>query len=82
MRHLLGLKGYGYVDRFKDSPFKVLGRRHRILRHDPLTNILLAVEKRDPRAFLAGELHDLVDRGFSRVNKSSKRGRKEWRRLR
>jgi hypothetical protein len=64
IRHLLGLKGYGYVDRYKDAPFKVLGRRHRILRHDLLTNLLLAVETGDPRAFLAGELHDLADQSF------------------
>lgn len=61
VRELLGLKGYDWVDDRKDKPYKVLGRRHRILYHDPATNLVLALETGDPKAFLAGALHDILD---------------------
>jgi len=58
-RRLLG-RGYGEVHAIKDAPAKFLGARHRRLFHDHYTNIMLGAMY-GPQAFVAGELHDLLD---------------------
>ena len=64
---LLG-KEYPEVHSHKDAPVKKLGSRHRILRHDPLTNLALAAKSGDPGAFVAGALHDVTDAVDSAMN--------------
>jgi len=53
-------KKLGYVHRFKDAPYKVLGRKHRVLFHDHATNLMLGLLF-GREAFISGELHDLLD---------------------
>lgn len=80
-RLLLG-REYQDVHSFKDRPVVVLKGRHRVLRHDPLTNLRLAAETGDPGAFLAGTLHDVTDavdsalRRVERVNSRRRRRRR------
>jgi hypothetical protein len=60
------------VHRFKDGPAKYLGKHHRKLFHDHLTNILLGVVY-GPEAFVSGELHDLLDRAESALKREIRR---------
>jgi hypothetical protein len=73
------------VHRFKDGPAKYLGKHHRRLFHDHLTNILLGMAY-GPEAFISGELHDLLDRAESALKRprrsSSARSRRSRRRRR
>jgi len=39
-----------------------MGRKHRKVLHDRLTNLFIGLLSGDFGAFLAGELHDLLDR--------------------
>ncbi len=71
-RALLGDE-YGYVHRFKDRPARYLGKRHRILFHDNATNIALALVSRDPKVYVAGLLHDLLDRADTQLRYPKKR---------
>jgi|GEM_PF-2468364 len=53
---------YNYVHLMKDLFAPILGKQHRKLGHDTLSNVLIALTTKDPLgSFLAGELHDLVD---------------------
>jgi len=64
-----------FVHRFKDKPFKVLGRRHRVVFHDPATNIILGLLF-GPEAMVSGFLHDLADHAESLARKHM-RGRRK-----
>jgi len=70
------------VHRFLDEPYKLLGSRHRILRHDLLT--ILALAAQDPVLGASALLHVLTDYGYSalrrRLRKSAGRGAQGWRR--
>ena len=57
---VLGRK-YPHVHKLKDKPYKVLGRYHRVIGHDPFFNLLIACIF-GPDAFLSACLHDLTDR--------------------
>jgi len=57
-----------HVHRFKDKPYKVLGRRHRVVFHDPDTNIILGLLF-GPEAMVSGFLHDLADQAESLARK-------------
>ena len=59
-RAVLG-REYPHVHRLKDRAYKVLGRRHRIVGHDPLFNLLIGCVF-GPDAFLSACLHDLADK--------------------
>jgi len=63
------------VDRWVDEPYKWLGPKHRILRHDPFTLFLKYHD--DPEGFLAGLLHIATDFGVSKFNKSRKKAKKK-----
>lgn len=51
-----------------DTPFKFLGKSHRILFHDPATASLIAsrLYPGDKNAFLAAQYHILIDEACSR----------------
>jgi hypothetical protein len=59
-RKLLG-DDYAWVHRYMDQPYKILGRRHRVLRHDEETALLLAIKTGDPRSYVAAMDHLLAD---------------------
>jgi len=59
---LLG-KEYEDVNRWCDEPYRWLGRKHRILRHDPLS-ITLKYHN-DPERLAAAFLHVLTDEVYS-----------------
>ena len=71
------------VHSWMDAPYKQLGPKHRVLRHDPIS--LFAKYHDDPEGFFAGMLHILTDFGVSearrnrrvRKNVKSERGRKK-----
>lgn len=68
---------YPEVHRYLDEPYKWLGPRHRVLRHDLLTVLSLAAV--DPAYGASALLHILADYGSSYLKK--KRGRdRRWRR--
>jgi len=73
-RLLLG-KPYSWVHRLKDSMWRVDGPKHRRWWHNRATNIAVALLLGDPKAFLAGELHDLMDR-MQRDKRVKKRNRR------
>jgi len=52
---------YDVVHKFKDAPYKVLGKRHRVLFHDPYTNFILGLLF-GYKAMISGFLHDLADK--------------------
>ena len=56
-------RSFRHVHRWMDEPYKWLGPRHRIVRHDPLT--LLAKYGLGDE-FLAGVLHIIADASSSR----------------
>jgi len=53
-------KPHNDVNKVIDGPFKLLGKRHRALFHDPLS--VLALFGDDPEKLKAGLLHLVVDR--------------------
>jgi len=62
----------------KDRPAKILGPSHRRVAHDPLSNIIIAVTQypSDPlRAFVAAQVHDLVDVASTSLKRSAHRRR-------
>jgi hypothetical protein len=68
-RLLLG-KTYERIHLMKDKPSKWMGSKHRKALHDPVSNLLLALIEypKDPtRAFLSGQLHDLLDFGLTKA---------------
>jgi len=75
-RLLLG-REYPEVHRYIDEPYKVLGPRHRVLRHDLLTVLQLA--SIDPAYGASALLHILADYGSSYLKRKARRGRR-WRR--
>jgi len=52
---------YPQVHRWVDAPYKRLGKRHRILRHDLLSAVIIALKLRDANAFRSAVLHYLTD---------------------
>jgi hypothetical protein len=65
------------VHAWMDEPYKWLGPKHRILRHDPITLLLKYYD--DPEGFLAGLLHIATDWGVSEFNKSRKNAKRKKR---
>lgn len=63
-------KAYSNVDRWMDEPYRWLGRRHRVLRHDPLS---LYLRYGPTPEFLAGLLHVALDEGDSAVKRKLRR---------
>ena len=61
--------GYEYVHKMKDKPSKYLGKGHRVLFHDHATNVAIGIISGDPKAFLAAELHDLMDFSETKARK-------------
>ena len=60
-RLLLG-KPHSKVHRAIDFPYKFLGRKHRVLFHDPFTSVLVArAASKEKGASLAAILHVLTD---------------------
>ena len=58
----LGLGKYKWVNRVMDANTALFGPAHRICPpHDPLSGILLALIKRDPKVALAHFIHNLHD---------------------
>jgi hypothetical protein len=55
------------VHRWIDAPYKYLGKKHRIMRHDPLT--LIVKYHDDPEALASALLHILADEGVSRLRR-------------
>ena len=66
-----------WVCAMKDKPSKWLGRGHRVLFHDHATNLAIGLISGDYRAYIASELHDLLDfsETKSRANLKSTRPR-------
>lgn len=64
---------YPEVHRWMDKPYTVLGRRHRILRHDPLSILYLALI--NPRYGASALLHVLADYSYTTMKKY-KRGKR------
>lgn len=66
-------KVYETVHAIKDAPARQIpGPRHRQLRHDHISNAVIATELGDPEAFLAGEVHDILDRTVSAMPKKAR----------
>ena len=68
------------VHAWMDEPYRWLGPKHRILRHDPLTVALKYWN--DPEGFMSALLHILTDYGVSKYGKfctKAKRKRKKRR---
>jgi len=63
------------VHKFKDAPAKLLGPKHRIYFHDHTTNLLLGVMY-GPKAFLSGELHDMLDKHYTQQKRKTQKRRK------
>ncbi len=62
----------------KDVYAKYLGPSHRRIAHDPLSNMIIAAVEypNDPlRAFLAAQVHDLVDQASTSLKRSAHRRR-------
>jgi len=66
---------FNEVHAFKDRPAKWLGKKHRKLFHDHITNLLIGVAFGE-KAFLSAVLHDLVDFGSTEVKKKKRRRRR------
>lgn len=61
------------IHAWKDAPAQQIpGPRHRQYRHDHLSNAIIAAELGDPQAFLAGELHDYLDKTVSALPKRAR----------
>jgi len=68
-RRLLG-KPYSEVHKLKDMPASVLGYKHRMLFHDELSNLIIALTHEDPlEAYLACVIHDVLDKAFTRAKR-------------
>lgn len=65
---LLFGKSYWKIHREMDKAFKALRRRHRVLFHDPLSAINIALKKypHDPNAVLAAIYHINIDEQCTR----------------
>ena len=63
-------KEYDYVHAAKDAASKILGKSHRRVGHDHLTNLALVMKKGDPNAFLEGEKHDYVDKALTQIKRN------------
>ena len=77
-------KEYPLVHRYMDEPYKVLGMRHRVLRHDIETCLLLGIMFGE-NAFRSAVLHIVLDRvwrGDSKKEKRKKRGKSSSRKSR
>ena len=59
------------VHKFKDAPARLLGPSHRKLFHDHITNMLLGLVY-GPEAFIAGELHDLLDFSTTKLKRKNR----------
>ena len=68
---LLG-KDYDEVNKLKDLPSLLLGPSHRVVFHDPLSNVLIGYLYDDPKALLAAVLHDIVDKAFTNMSDEEK----------
>ena len=56
---------------YKDRPYKYLGPRHRIVRHDIVTDLMIgAICGR--KAFMSALLHDAADFGMSEARRRAK----------
>ena len=72
------------VHRIKDAPYRILGKRHRIVGHDHLTNLFLGLvgayktgsAREGLNWFLSGELHDLADFGSTKLKRRARALRK------
>jgi len=67
---------------YKDMFAPFLGKQHRILGHDDSSNLLIAMLDTDPiGAYIAGTLHDIVDRNMKTeeaiaIRRKERKGRK------
>jgi len=68
---LLG-KDYNWIHELKDLPARSLGYKHRCALHDHETALLLLLVTRDPNAYFASILHDVLDK----ICSDYKRGRR------
>jgi len=70
---------YELVNLIKDAPYKLYpGKKHREYFHDRTTNLVLGLIF-GPKGFLAGELHDWLDREFIEDRETGKLMlRSEW----
>ncbi len=71
------------VNLIKDAPYKLYpGKKHREYFHDRTTNLILGIVL-GPKAFVAGELHDWLDKEFIEDRETGKlMPREEWIRAR
>jgi len=68
-------KEYPDVHKWMDEPYKWLGPRHRILRHDPFS--ILLKYRNDPNRLTAALLHLLADKGISALKRSKRKKRRK-----
>ena len=63
MDRLLFGRSYPKIHREMDKPFKRLGKRHRILFHDPVTAGMIAQKcyPNNPKAWRAAQFHIIID---------------------
>ena len=54
-----------------DEPYRWLGRKHRVLRHDPITLMIKYYD--DPERLTSGLLHIIADRVGSKVKRRKNR---------
>ena len=69
---------FDWIHAFKDRPAKVMGPSHRSILHDQSTNMVIAMQAasqgEDPlRAYMAAELHDLIDRESTKMKRRRRR---------
>jgi len=70
---LFGRK-FTMVHRLKDAPARVLGYAHRILYHDDLFNIALAMTSDNPiETYMAAKVHDILDWMWTRAKRRARR---------
>jgi len=62
---------YPDVHSWMDEPYRWLGRRHRILRHDPLSILLKYLD--DPGRLASAYLHIIADKSSSRYLSGGRR---------
>ncbi|WP_297552128.1 hypothetical protein [Thermococcus sp.] len=74
---------YELVNLVKDAPYRLFpGKKHRQYFHDRATNFWLGILL-GPKAFLAGELHDWLDREFIEDRETGQLvPREKWRKKR
>lgn len=71
---LLG-NSYSYIHRLKDLPAGSLGFKHRCALHDHETALLLFLITKDPGAYFASILHDVLDKVCSDFKKKKRKRR-------